>query len=592
MRMGVVHVRPNACVLLCALGSCLNLVWCTLMGHTLGFMPAADGMEGWTNPRTFFLAGIFAVSVAFAAFPHGMRRWNRLFISSLPLIASAGTACFALAYRQDLCDPRVLAAFGLCVSGAGYFWLVARYNLLLARTQLFSCAVWSIVGALFAKLVLVEAFGVSLDSDVQVAVAVAMPLVSAFVFEIARMAAKRQVERNPWVDPGIAARTSRTHTEFGIPSRPRIVAMDHAEKRDLMTIVAVSAILLAVVRAMSFLGMWGDTHTSLSESIAWVSSLLLGGVCLVLFARFALIGMQERPMSTRFQPAILVTLAGMFAMAVQVNPGSPWAVFMSIIVQLDELFAHLLFWCVVIAALDVLDVPSFRVIGFACAVYAGVSIAWVVLMSHATVIDATLVLLAAYAAVVFAMRVNWRRSSAVAVDRADAPAGASAAVDGKAGRNAALESAPQPVGAASPASGACAESDAETGDATARLHALISQRCDEVADRYGLSPREREVFACMARGRTRAGIQEDLVLSGNTVKTHVAHIYAKLNVHERQEMMALLLGPDEEGGNAPGGSGRADGSRAGRAVKTDGGTMKGADAVKGASAASGKPSRG
>ena len=533
--MGVVQSRPNACVALCAFGSCLNLVWCTLMGHTLGFMPAADGMQGWTNPRAFFLAGILAVSILFAAFPHGMRRWNRLFMSTLPLVASAGTACFALAYRQDLCDPGALAAFGLCVSGVGYFWLVARYNLLLARTQLFSCAVWSIVGALFAKLVLVEAFGASLDSGLQVAVAVALPIVSAFVFEAARIAAKRQVERDPWLDPGIAARTSRTRTEFGIPSRPRIMAMGLSEKRDLLAIVAVAGILLAVVRAMSFLGMWGDTHTSLSESIAWVSSLILGGVCLVLFARFALIGAQERPMSMRFQPAILVTLAGMFAMALYVDPGSPAATFLSIVVQLDELFAHLLFWCVVIAALDVLDVPSYRVIGFACAVYAGVSIAWVVLMSRATVIDTALVLLAAYAVVVFAMRVNWRRSStavapASAADQAAVPAA-------------------QSVSAASDEQAATAPAVAEEqveGDATARLHALISQRCEEVADRYGLSPREREVFACMARGHTRAGIQEDLVLSGNTVKTHVAHIYAKLDVHDRQEMMALLLGRDEE----------------------------------------------
>lgn len=180
--------------------------------------------------------------------------------------------------------------------------------------------------------------------------------------------------------------------------------MGRSEKRDLMAIMAVAAILLAVVRAMSFLGMWGDTHTSLSESIAWMASLALGGVCLVIFGRFALIAVQERPVSMRFQPAILVTLRGMFAMALHVEPNSVEAMFLSTVVQLDELFAHLLFWCVVIAALDALDVPSYRVVGFACAVYAGVSIVWVVLMSRATVVDTTLVLLAAYAVVVFAMR--------------------------------------------------------------------------------------------------------------------------------------------------------------------------------------------
>lgn len=524
--MGVFKAKPNACVVLCALGSCLNLVWCTLMGHTMGFMPASDGMQDWTNPRTFFLAGILAVSLLFVAFPHGMRRGNKVFVTVLPLVASAGTACFALAYRQDLFDCAALAAFGLCVSGAGYFWLVARYNLLLARTQLFSCAVWSIVGALFVKLVLLEAFGAPLDSDAQVAVAVVLPIVSALVFEAARSAALRQVERSPWVDPGLAAHGAHVHTEFGIPSRPRAVAMDCAEKRDLMVVVAVSAILLAVVRAMSFLGMWGDTRTGLSDSIAWVVSLALAGVCLALFARFALIGVQERPVSLRFQPAILTTLAGMFAMALQAEEGSAMATVLSIVVQLDELFAHLLFWCVVIAALDVLDVPSYRVVGFACAVYAAVSIAWVVLMSRATVIDTTLVLLAAYAVVVFAMRVNWRR-----------PAAASSRSAANAAERSVL-----------PASGDEASADATNAlDSTERLHALIAKRCDEVADRYGLSPREREVFACMARGRTRAGIQEDLVLSGNTVKTHVAHIYAKLDVHDRQEMMALLLG---QNGNA------------------------------------------
>ncbi len=534
--MGVSKPTLNTCALLCAFGSCLNLVWCTLMGHTLGFMPAASGMQAWANPRAFFLAGILLTSLLFAAFPHGMRKGSKLLVVALPMLAAGGTACFALAYRQTFFDAALLAAIGLCVSGIGYFWLVARYNLLLARTQLFSCAVWSIVGALLVKLVLVEVFGGSFfGSDVQVCVAIALPLVSALVFEAARYAAKRQVERCPWVDPGLAGAGSHSHTEFGVPSRPRVVVMGRSEKRDLMAIVAVAAILLAVVRAMSFLGMWGDTHTSLSESIAWVASLALGGVCLVLFGRFALIGVQEHPVSVRFQPAILVTLAGMFAMAVHVDANSAAASFVSIVVQLDELFAHLLFWCVVIAALDALDVPSYRVIGFACAVYAGVSIAWVVLMSHARVVDTTLVLLAAYAVVVFAMRVNWRVG------------GSSAAKSARGGVD---------EGPAAEAPADASEEEGEELDARKRLQALIARRCDEVSEHYGLSPREREVLACMARGRTRAGIQEDLVLSGNTVKTHVAHIYAKLDVHDRQEMMALLLGQNEDPEDAPAAPGK------------------------------------
>ena len=65
-----------------------------------------------------------------------------------------------------------------------------------------------------------------------------------------------------------------------------------------------------------------------------------------------------------------------------------------------------------------------------------------------------------------------------------------------------------------------------------------------LAAQYRLTPRETEVFKLLAQGRTRAYIQEELVLSVSTVKTHVSHIYAKLGVHDRQGMMDLVLGTE------------------------------------------------
>ena len=68
----------------------------------------------------------------------------------------------------------------------------------------------------------------------------------------------------------------------------------------------------------------------------------------------------------------------------------------------------------------------------------------------------------------------------------------------------------------------------------------IDQRCNAVARRYQLTPREGEVLALLARGRTSPIIQEKLVVSQNTVRTHVRHIYAKLNVHSQQELINLV----------------------------------------------------
>ncbi|MEG0620577.1 MAG: LuxR C-terminal-related transcriptional regulator [Raoultibacter sp.] len=76
----------------------------------------------------------------------------------------------------------------------------------------------------------------------------------------------------------------------------------------------------------------------------------------------------------------------------------------------------------------------------------------------------------------------------------------------------------------------------------AYLNESIAQRCAELTATYRLSPREKEVFTLLAQGRTRTFIQNELVLSGSTIKTHVSHIYTKMDVHDRQEMMDLILG--------------------------------------------------
>ncbi len=53
-----------------------------------------------------------------------------------------------------------------------------------------------------------------------------------------------------------------------------------------------------------------------------------------------------------------------------------------------------------------------------------------------------------------------------------------------------------------------------------------------------LSPREAEVLQLIVAGRTNKEIAEALVLSENTVKTHVTGIYTKLGVSRRTQAVA------------------------------------------------------
>ena len=66
------------------------------------------------------------------------------------------------------------------------------------------------------------------------------------------------------------------------------------------------------------------------------------------------------------------------------------------------------------------------------------------------------------------------------------------------------------------------------------------EKCAGVARRHGLSAREQEVMELIAQGRDTAAIQERLALSASTVQTHRAHIYRKLDIHSKQELIDAI----------------------------------------------------
>lgn len=68
----------------------------------------------------------------------------------------------------------------------------------------------------------------------------------------------------------------------------------------------------------------------------------------------------------------------------------------------------------------------------------------------------------------------------------------------------------------------------------------IDERCEEVGNQHGLTPRELEIMQLLCKGRTKAYIAETLYLTENTVKGHTKHIYSKLDVHSKQELMDMV----------------------------------------------------
>ncbi len=72
------------------------------------------------------------------------------------------------------------------------------------------------------------------------------------------------------------------------------------------------------------------------------------------------------------------------------------------------------------------------------------------------------------------------------------------------------------------------------------------RKCDAVAGTYMLSQRESEVMFLLAKGYNAASLQDKLYISEGTAKTHIRHIYRKLDIHSQQELIRIIDNFEEE----------------------------------------------
>ncbi len=68
----------------------------------------------------------------------------------------------------------------------------------------------------------------------------------------------------------------------------------------------------------------------------------------------------------------------------------------------------------------------------------------------------------------------------------------------------------------------------------------IGEICAEAAKEFGLSARECEILLLIARGYTTSNMAAKLVISPYTVNTHIRHIYEKMEIHKRSELLNYL----------------------------------------------------
>ena len=522
---------------LSSLGIASAILWCKLMGHTSGFYLPLVGLSTWANARVFWLVGIALAALACLVLPRTVHRMDAVQRFVIPLVAMVGATIFALAFRQDFFDQKLFAMLGVVVSGFGYFWFNSRFVLLLALTQGIACLAWAFSGAFVLRQVLLILMDAFIAVDHQVMLAIALPLAAIAFFALACRAARAGgsecSERSRCLGcgrEGGGCPASRGIL-WGIPMLPLGRRMDVRSGRYLLVMVVAVGLLLSVARACSISGTWGGDHTRGLDVATAVPQVALYGLVIFGLVYVGIVRMAHEQDLSRFLVGVFIVLTGLLLSAFKTQVAFVPPVLLEALVSTNDPFALVLFWSTVGVALQSLSLAPNRLVGMAGTVYALPSIAWVFLVNNENAVSGAFVLTAVY--VLFALL--------VVVFRAAPENAARRCVEADGGVARAPGADPLPAAGPAPLA---AEGEGDVGgedDGTA-LMVAIQERCEEIARQYSLSPREGDVLLLLAQGRTGSAICEGLGVAASTVKTHTQHIYAKLEVNDRQELMDMVLG--------------------------------------------------
>ena len=441
--------------------------------------------------------GFCLLALLYLAVPHWLKRWENTLKGIVPLCGAAGTLAFATAPLQSAVPPLALGLAGLAVSGLGYCWFASRCFTLMARARSIMAIVWAIVAAVLLKTFLLPVATDLLDSEAQVVFACAIPILSSLLLWIAQLSL------------GVTA-------VFSL-ARPMRVGSLPFGPAQLHTAAHSQRLPSCHRTSTQLLGNMGRDLNVFHCALMGPSELAIMAACLAAFVWGAFARTASLPVAFRFQPAIVVVVTGLF-IAAMAQPAQNVLVStaVAIIIHVDEACAYPPFWIVVAARSTRSTYPPFRVLGIGGLITQEAPYLGGRRKGHITDMGGALVTLAAYVGIMALMWYTYRETK-ISFD-----------ASGRHGRILAAGTEYRQRGGE------------ELEDRQHhRLHRRTMRGCSQAlpSDASG----RKKVLSLLAQGRTRAYIQEELVLSVSTVKTHISHIYAKLGVHDRQGVMDLVL---------------------------------------------------
>jgi DNA-binding CsgD family transcriptional regulator len=259
------------------------------------------------------------------------------------------------------------------------------------------------------------------------------------------------------------------------------------------SLVAIIVTTVAL-RGVSQGGIWGDS-VYVMDGADFTSLIISAGAGLsfliIALPVFLYHTRQSSQLSLLFPFLVLVAL--MLALAItRSSPVFPW--FSSLV----ERYCQTLLALTTAIAVKVFPAHPYRVIGFTLASTYLLALIWIAFIEGLSFEIHLIILVLAYLSVIAIVLIKVERTS-----------------------------------------GLTSLSDTET-TTPSPVDEVLKAKSLVLAQQYALTQRETEILILLAKGRSVPYIQEQLFLAHGTVKTHTKHIYRKLEIHTRQELLTLF----------------------------------------------------
>lgn len=444
--------------------------------------------------------GRIAIAAVFAILPRQIDWPPERTAPTVLGLMLGGTVLYSFGFHQSLFDPLLVSAVGSFLIGVGHVWAVSTVYAYIACVSSRREALYVLVATQILERLAVEIIGYLVNGTALIAASYVLPILAIGTFVLSSQFFARYRRRQTLAPSEVSGATAQ---------------------RYFVALCIMAGVGLVACGAMSTVGIWGNAGSGqYSGETQSVLMAVVECMLVVLLCRATFLAKEYKPLALRYQSSLLVLITA-FALTSsrQMLYALPTELVDALLVTVEN-YAHILFWVVALDATRSLGWPIYRMFGISLLSCSITGLVWSVFLEHRMAAAESAVFIVFYLIIIACMvypqalnRTNLRSSSSEEALNAFVLDGERRFTPGINGRT---------------------------------LQKALEQRCANIAQEYALSNREGEVLVLLVKGVTRQNICKELHLSEGTVKTHLTHIYKKLEIHTQSELLDIAY---DTGGN-------------------------------------------